>query len=953
MASQRERLKDLFGAALELKPEERAAFLDRECSGDAELRDELEALLAAHAGAGSFLEHPTEDIRDGLNSAPKVIIGSYLLLELIGEGGMGEVWLAEQKQPVRRRAAIKLIKAGMDTREVVARFESERQTLALMDHPAIAKVFDGGSTPGGRPYFVMEYVPGIPITTYCDKHKLTIRQRMELFIHVCEGVQHAHQKAIIHRDLKPSNILVAEIDGRPMPRIIDFGVAKATSQKLTAETMYTRIGAMVGTLGYMSPEQADPLTKDIDTRVDVYSLGAVLYELLTSALPLDLKGLAYDEVLRRLRDHDATRPSTKVTALGEQSAVAAKNRSSDPPTLIRQLRGDADAIALKALEKDRTRRYPLASELAADIERYLRHEPIAAHPPSFSYRARKYLRRNRLAVAVSAMAVITLALLISWLRKPSAVPVVEGVTQLTDDGNPKILENPVVSDGSRIYFGEMHGSREIVAQVASTGGQTGVIDTGIEAPLLMDLAPDSSSLLIGDEHHHPGLYLLRLPAGEHRRLSGFEQFWRGCFAPGGGFYLANNRSLYAGDPEGTQVRKFVDFSNVVLPYRCTASPDGTSIRVSVFVGPFKKALWDVSSDGRSAHPFLPGWQSGADTCCGRWTTDGTYFVFQSRVQGRSDLWITRERRVSFEPASSPMRLTNGPLSYEQPFPTRDGKHIYALGLKKRGELVRYDNKSGQFAPYLSGISAIDATVSKNGTWIAYVSFPDHNLWRVRADGSERLQLTYPPTSVYVPRISPDGTKVAYTDVNSGAIFVVSMDAGVPRKVEDTGIGATWSPDSNSLLLFGSEPSDPSKRMETIDLSTGKVSVIPDCAEKWAPFWPSENLIVAAATWNGAWSFVTLDLKTKKWSHLVSAPFNHFMQSVDGKYLYYTTAGDDPKIFRVRFSDGQVEEIASLKNFRPVEDENIGSWVGVTADGDPLLTRDIGTQEIYDLSVRWP
>ena len=245
------------------------------------------------------------------STAAPNLIGPYHLLQLIGEGGMGEVWLAEQKQPVRRRVAIKLIKMGMDTREVVARFESERQALALMDHPAIAKVFDAGSTPEGRPYFVMEYVAGMPITAYCDKHKLTTWQRMELFILVCEGVQHAHQKAIIHRDLKPSNLLVSEIDGKPMPRIIDFGVAKATSQKLSAGTMYTRVGAMIGTLGYMSPEQADSQGEDIDTRTDVYSLGVVLYELLVGALPLDFRKLAWDEVLRRLRDEDAPRPSTK------------------------------------------------------------------------------------------------------------------------------------------------------------------------------------------------------------------------------------------------------------------------------------------------------------------------------------------------------------------------------------------------------------------------------------------------------------------------------------------------------------------------------------------------------------------------------------------------------------------------------------------------------------------
>ncbi len=336
------------------------------------------------------------------------VIGQYTLLQRIGEGGMGEVWLAEQKQPMRRRVAIKLIKAGMDTREVVARFESERQALALMDHPAIAKVFDAGSTPEGRPYFVMEYVAGVPIDDYCDKHRLSTRQRLELFILVCEGVQHAHQKAIIHRDLKPSNILVSEVDARPMPRIIDFGVAKATSQ-LSPGTMYTRVGSIVGTLGYMSPEQADSAGEDIDTRTDVYSLGVVLYELLVGALPFDFAKQAYDEILRRLREEDAPRPSTKLRTLAGDSAVTAQKRSADVLTLTRQLRGDADAIALKALEKDRTRRYATPSELAADIGRYLRNEPVTAHAPSAGYRARKYIRRHRLGVAVAVAGVLLLA----------------------------------------------------------------------------------------------------------------------------------------------------------------------------------------------------------------------------------------------------------------------------------------------------------------------------------------------------------------------------------------------------------------------------------------------------------------------------------------------------------------------------------------------------------------
>lgn len=342
------------------------------------------------------------------------MVGPYRLLEKIAEGGMGEIWLADQKQPVRRRVALKLIKAGMDSREIVRRFESERQALALMDHPAIATVFDAGSTQQGVPYFAMEYVPGVPITTYCSTHKLSVRQRIELFIHVCEGVQHAHQKAIIHRDLKPSNILVMEVDRRPAPKIIDFGVAKALSQRLIEQTMFTRVGSIVGTPEYMSPEQADSGGEDIDTRSDVYSLGVILYELLAGVPPIELKSSGYYDFVRKLRETNTPKPSTRVRGLTSSSAPA-DGGDAARLLLAKELRGDLDCIALKCLEKDRSRRYGSPAELAADLQRYLEHRPVLATPASTAYRLRKFAQRNRglLAAVCGLVAVMILGTVIS------------------------------------------------------------------------------------------------------------------------------------------------------------------------------------------------------------------------------------------------------------------------------------------------------------------------------------------------------------------------------------------------------------------------------------------------------------------------------------------------------------------------------------------------------------
>ncbi len=388
---ERGRATDIFLRARSVELPDRASFLDEACAGDRELRREVESLLT-HDGPGGE--------RVSTNDPPPEIEG-YRVLRKIGEGGMGEVWLARQDEPVQRDVAIKVIKAGMDTKQVIARFEVERQALALMEHPCIAKIFDAGSTSRGLPYFAMEYVRGEAITAYADRHRLGVRDRLELFVQVCEAIQHAHQKGVIHRDLKPSNVLVTLEGRRPMPCVIDFGVAKATAQRLTERSLFTEVGTLIGTPAYMSPEQAAMTGLDVDTRTDVYSLGVILYELLAGALPFsdsELRAAGYDEIRRKIREDQPATPSAKVSSLGEVSTATAGLR--------KQLRGDLDWITMRALEKDRTRRYQSPSDLAAEIERHLRNEPVLAGPPSVRYKIGKFTQRHRLGVAVGLVAIL-------------------------------------------------------------------------------------------------------------------------------------------------------------------------------------------------------------------------------------------------------------------------------------------------------------------------------------------------------------------------------------------------------------------------------------------------------------------------------------------------------------------------------------------------------------------
>ena len=518
-----------------------------------------------------------------------------------------------------------------------------------------------------------------------------------------------------------------------------------------------------------------------------------------------------------------------------------------------------------------------------------------------------------------------------------------------------------MSDGSRIYFNEDRGGTQVLAEVATTGGEPALVTNNIPGSDLSAYAANPSRLLLRDDDEAAG-WLLPLPGGEPRKV--IEKASGGLsFAPNGDIAFIHVRNLYLAHGDGSDPHEIFTFPQG-CPNSPIVSPDGTKIRASVCRNFLDQEIWEMKVDGKNVHAVVKGWEHRFDSRRGRWTADGKYFILQSRREGRNDLWVLAETGEWLGAKPDPVRLTNGPLSYELPFPSSDGKHLYVIGRKQRGELVRFDRRSQEFIPFLSGISARDVSVSNDGKWVAYASYPDHSLWRSRIDGSDRLQLTYPPTAVIWPHISPDGRQVVYGCVDENrnpAAYAISINGGTPRKIVDNApLGANWSPDGNSVvaLVRSFKNGDlQGTHIETVDLRSGKITSIPDSIQG-GPWWPLPNMLLAADCTNnnlhnGNCVIQTFDLTTQKWSDLLETPINHWMPSIDGKYLYFSTGNVNPRAMRIRFSDRQVEDIVSLKGFRAIEDELSGpSWIGVTPDGDPLLTRDIGTDEIYDISLRW-
>ena len=551
-------------------------------------------------------------------------------------------------------------------------------------------------------------------------------------------------------------------------------------------------------------------------------------------------------------------------------------------------------------------------------------------------------------------AVLFASALLFWWQGPATAPQIEGVLQLTHDGQPKSVPALMASDGSRLYFQERRSGSLEIAQTSVTGGETVPLISSLVNPDVLDIAPDFSALLIKyGAQDDTFIAMLPLPSGQLRKIVKADT--AALFPDGEHLVYCTGGSIYIAQTDGSNVRKMTDVAG--SPYSVSVSPDGRTIRFNVTDPSGTTSLWEVQTDATPVHPL----QVMPNAGIGRWTADGRFYIF-GRWKEHRDLWALSEKHGLFSRSSrEPIRLTNGPLNYGPPLPSRDGKRIFAVGFQNRGELIRYDSASKQFLPALDGISVTDVTYSRDGQWMVYLSYPDDSVWRSRADGSERLQLTYnPPMSAFFPRISPDGKQVAFVGKNKqgSRAYIVDMLGGEARLIQSSSwIPPAWSPDGKSLVMnISTDKSriDPDAlQLATVDVKSGKLSVIPGSQSKSGAYWPSARMIVAIGEEDKLYSF---DITTEKWSVLADGPISNSMVSPDSKYVYFVreTPGD-PHAMRVRLSDGKIEVVALLKGLRRVSDSSIGgaSWMGVSPDGSLLLTRDTGTQEIYALSVKWP
>ena len=857
---------------------------------------------------------------------PGTKLGTYEIVGLLGAGGMGEVYRARDNQ-LGRDVAIKIL-PGFLSRDPdrLRRFEQEARAAAALNHPNILAVHQMGMHEGA-PYMVSELLEGSTLRERLARGPLAARKAVEYAGQTAHGLAAAHEKGIVHRDLKPENLFVTA-DGRL--KILDFGLAKLIPKPDDAESSaatvsgQTEPGVVLGTVGYMAPEQVRG--QPADHRADLFALGAILYEMLTG----------------RRSFHKPTSAETMSAILNEEPTPVSQIAPGVAPALQR--------VVQRCLEKSPEQRFHSASDLAFALEAL----SDSGVPVSGSHASSAKSKLTMRTITAAGAAIVVLAALAFWFARPSAIPVVESVVQLTSDPNAK--SGILVTDGARIYFALGAAGSLRLAQVSVGGGQTGEVATQLNNPQIVGLSDDGSRmLLLVSPYISQGsqMWSLPLPAGEARRL-GDAQVDDASLFPDGRLLYLKDHALYLAEKDGSDPRKLETLSKYsVAP---NISPDGKRFVFSSYDDAAQvSVIHEALADGTGIHDVLRGKTQSlpARICCGLWTADEKYLIFTGANDGRYDLWAVPDQKRLFGSATPPARLTNGPLSYSSFVPSRDGKQIFAIGSLKRGELVRFDSRLHEFVPFLGGISALDPTFSRDGEWVTYVSYPESALWRSRADGSERLQLTYPPVAVGFARISPDAKQVAFSDA-AGTCYVMSASGGTPQRLSEFAAAPDWSPDGNLLAVTSWFPDSTVSgggyfQVKIVDLRTRQVSIVPDSKGKIGAWFVSPQTMIAVT--QDQTKFQLFDFRTQKWADIISGPgqFMTWETSSDLKYFFYATGGNDSKVFRMKLSDRTIEEITSLKNFAGVNDPALS----VSPDDSAVLTRNLGTQEVYALTIKWP
>jgi len=859
---------------------------------------------------------------------PGTLLGNYEIVAPLGAGSMGEVYRAHDSL-LNRDVAIKVLPELVSSnRDRLIRFATEAKAAAALNHPNILAVYQMNFD-GGVPYIVSELLEGTTLTETLRRGPLPLRKALDYGIQIAHGLAAAHEKGIVHRDLKPDNLFITK-EGRI--KILDFGLAKLTlpkeSNKDLAPTV-TLPGVAMGTVGYMSPEQVRGLPTD--HRTDIFSFGAILYEMAMGRRSF-------------LKSSDA---DTISAILNEDPTPMAQ---IDPETPLGLQR-----VIYRCLEKNAEQRFRSASDLAFALEALA--DPAATVTAAHRIPSDAFTPRRTWRFTIGAL-VFLAALIVAFLFfRPASAPTVANYIQLTHDGQPKSL---IGTDGTRLYLSlgvgasgsfAMHG----IAEMSVSGGDPRPVNITVSGDMVpVDLAPDGSELLMIDGQGAPPRGPLRsipILGGSPRRIG--DMVAEGAALSPDGKLLAytNLGDLFLANSDGSQPRKLLNVAGDIL--NVAWSPDSKSLRFdsSETAGTTgQQLMWEVNADGTDLHRLLEGWHSPPDECCGRWTSDGKFFVFQSQGQ----IW-TLPRSTIFSSASKPIQLTSSPMSLSSPLPSKNGQKLFLIGRTYRGELVRYDAKSRQFSPFLAGISAEYLAFSKDGRWIAYVSYPEGILWRCKIDGTDRLQLTNPPQVPVLPRWSPDGKNIVFFEFALGPdkparIYQVSPEGGSPRPLlpddRTQQLDPNWSPDGTKII-FANESNDPHSAIHVLDLASKKLSDLPGSQALYSPRWSPDARYVSAFSADSK-NLMLFDFQTQQWTTLASGSLSWLNWSHDSQFVYVLDFRGRNSVVRIRIADHQQEQVADISGFPATG--HYGAALALTPEDAPLLLRDTGTQDVY--SVDW-